>query len=320
MEIVRGLERITPSHIPAVAALGTFDGVHRGHQVLLLEAVRIAAEQGGRAAAITFDPHPLAVIAPPPEPFLLTTVQERLALLERLGLALVIVVPFDEAVRQLPSEAWMQRLAEHVRMRDLVCGTNYTFGRDRSGTVELLRAWAGARGIRVHVVPPVHVGGTLVGSTLIRRLLRAGEVREAARCLGRWYVLGGTVVHGDARGRRLGFPTANLEPPDEKLIPGSGIYAALARTERGVFRAAVSIGNRPTFGRGAVVVEAYLLGFAGELYGEPLELSFVQRLRDQIAFTSEAALIRQMQDDVAETARLLEDAAGPPGEDPTRAP
>lgn len=306
MEIVRGLDGLSPQAPPAVLALGTFDGVHHGHQALLRQAVALARDVGGRAAALTFDPHPLAVIAPPPEPFLLTTIDERLHLLEQLGLGLAIVVRFDESLRLLPAETWMEQLQQRVGMRHLVCGANYTFGRDRGGAVELLAAWAAPRGIRVHVTPPVHVGGTLVGSTLIRRLLRAGDVREAARYLGRWYALGGTVAHGDGRGRRLGFPTANLAPAEEKLVPGPGIYAAFARTEGGLFRAAVSIGTRPTFGPGALVVEAYLLEFSGDLYGSVLELRLVHRLRDEIAFTSTSALVRQMQEDVAEAARLLE--------------
>ncbi|MDP3703800.1 MAG: bifunctional riboflavin kinase/FAD synthetase, partial [Candidatus Omnitrophota bacterium] len=298
-------EAFPQQRVPVVLGLGTFDGMHLGHQALLSEVVRIAVEQGGRAAAITFDPHPLAIIAPPPEPFLLTTIEERLRLIASLGIDLVVVIRFDAEFRQISAQEWMELLLRHVRMNDAVCGSNYTFGRDRGGTVELLRGWAEVKGVRVHVVPPVHVGGALVGSTLIRRLLRAGDVAEAARYLGRRYTLRGTVQRGDARGRSLGFPTANLAMPDEKLIPGTGIYAAMVRIERGIHQAAVSIGTRPTFGPGALVVEAYLLEFSGDLYGETLELHFVQRLRDELAFTSEAALIRQMREDVAEAARLL---------------
>lgn len=304
MDVVHGLERVPRGRLTALA-LGTFDGVHRGHQALLPEAVRVAGEEGGQAAAMTFDPHPLTVIAPPPEPFLLTTLEERLALLGSFGLDLVVVLRFDEAFRRIGAEQWLDLLQRTVGMRHLVCGTSYTFGRDRGGTVDLLQRWAPGRDVRVHMVPPVHVGGVVVSSTLIRRLLRAGDVREAARYLGRWYALRGAVQHGDRRGRHLGFPTANLAPPEDKLVPASGIYAALARTERSGYRAAVSVGTRPTFGPGALVVEAYLLDFDGELYGESLELHFVHRLRDEIAFTSEGALIRQIRDDVAETARLL---------------
>jgi len=305
MDVVRDLAAFPRQRVPVVLALGTFDGVHRGHQALLRETVRLAAELGGRAAAITFDPHPLTVIAPPPEPFLLTTVDERLRLLAALGIDLTVVIRFDEAFRQIDAAGWMALLERHVGMHDLVCGVNYTFGRDRGGTADLLRRWADSRGIHVHQIPPVHVGGTLVSSTLVRRLLRSGEVREAARYLGRWYQVAGRVGRGGARGRRLGFPTANLVPPENKLIPASGIYAALAHTERDRLQAAVSIGTRPTFGPGAVVVEAYLLDFSGDLYDHALDLHFVQRLRDEIAFTSEDALIRQMRDDVEETRRLL---------------
>jgi len=311
MEVVRGIEAFPQQRVPVVLGLGTFDGMHLGHQALLSEVVRIAGEQEGRGAAITFDPHPLAVIAPPPEPFLLTTIEERLRLIASLRIDLALVIRFDAELRQVSAQEWMELLLRHVRMSDVVCGSNYTFGRDRVGTVELLRGWAEAEGVRVHVVPPVRVGGALVSSTLIRRLLRAGDVAEAARYLGRWYTLRGTVQRGDARGRTLGFPTANLSLPEEKLIPGTGIYTAMARTERGLHQAAVSIGTRPTFGPGALVVEAYLLEFSGDLYGETLELHFVQRLRDELAFASEAALIRQMREDVSETARLLAHVEAP---------
>ena len=306
MDVLRGFPRYPQRPAAGVLALGTFDGVHRGHQALLGTAVRRAAQRGEPSAAVTFDPHPLQVIAPPPEPFLLTTLDERLELLAALGLSAAYVIHFDETFRRLSAEDWVDLLHARVGMAEVVCGANYTFGRDRSGNVDVLRALAGARGFEVHVAPQVHVGGTLVNSTLIRRLIRTGDVREAARFLGRWYAVGGTVERGDARGRTLGFPTANLEVAEEKLLPGAGIYAAFAATEDGVRQAAVSIGTRPTFGPGALTVEAYLLDFSGDLYGQSVNLRLVQRLREEIAFTSEAALVRQIQDDVAETRRVLQ--------------
>jgi riboflavin kinase/FMN adenylyltransferase len=304
MEILRGFPSV-PQHPPGVLALGTFDGVHRGHQALLREAVRRAKERNVSCAALTFDPHPLQVIAPPPEAFLLTTLDERLELLSALGPDVVYIIPFDEAFRRVGADGWVDLLQSRVGMAEVLCGANYTFGRDRGGNVERLRARAAARGFAVHVAPEVHVGRTLVSSTLIRRLLRSGEVQEAARFLGRWYAVEGTVGRGDARGRALGFPTANLALPEEKLIPAAGIYAAFALTETDQYQAAVSIGTRPTFGPGELTVEAYLLDFADDLYGGPLALRFVQRLREEIAFASEAALVRQIEDDVAETRRIL---------------
>lgn len=306
MEVLRGFPQRPQRPAPGVVALGTFDGVHRGHVALLGEAVRRAGERGVPSAALTFDPHPLQVIAPPPEPFLLTTLDERLDLLAALGLSSTYVLHFDEAFRRLSAEEWVDLLHTRVGMEEVVCGANYTFGRDRGGNVEGLRALAAARGFAVHIAPQVHVGGTLVSSTLIRRLLRMGDVQEAARFLGRWYALEGIVQRGDARGRTLGFPTANLAITEEKLLPGAGIYAAFAGTEEGIHQAAVSVGTRPTFGPGALTVEAYLLDFSADLYGQTMTLRFVQRLREEIAFTSEAALVRQIQDDVAETRRVLQ--------------
>lgn len=310
MEIIRGFPS-APQHPPGVLALGTFDGVHRGHQTLLHEAVRSAQERGVSCAVLTFDPHPLQVIAPPPEAFLLTTLDERLELLRPLGPDAAYIIHFDEAFRRVGADEWAELLRVRVGMAEVVCGANYTFGRDRGGNVERLRALAAMLAFAVHVAPEVHVGGTLVSSTLIRRLLRTGEVQEAARFLGRWYALGGTVARGDARGRALGFPTANLALPDEKLIPAAGIYAAFALTEAHQYQAAVSIGTRPTFGPGELTVEAYLLDFHGDLYGRALTLRFVQRLREEIAFASEAALVRQIEDDVAETRRILPRAIAP---------
>ncbi len=310
MEVIRGFPADPPAR-GSVLALGTFDGVHRGHQALLGEAVRRGVERGAASIVLTFDPHPLQVIAPPPEPFLLTTLEERLELFAGVGLTAACVIPFDDALRRLGAGEWVDLLHRRMAMAEVVCGANYTFGRDRGGTVALLRALAPARGFTVHVPAQVHVGGTLVSSTLIRRLLRAGDVREAARFLGRWYALEGVVGRGDARGRALGFPTANLRPPEEKLIPAGGIYAAFARTASGVYQAAVSVGTRPTYGPGALTIEAYLLDFAGDLYGQPLRVDFVQRLREEIAFASEAALVRQIEDDVAEARRLLGGMPGP---------
>jgi riboflavin kinase/FMN adenylyltransferase len=296
---------------PGILALGTFDGVHRGHQALLGEAVRRAEERGTASAVLTFDPHPLQVIAPPPEPFLLTTLDERLELFDALGLTVAYVIPFDEALRRLNADEWVDLLQRWVGMAEMVCGANYTFGRDRGGTVALLQTLAATRGIAVHVPAQVHVGGTLVSSTLVRRLLRSGDVQEAGRFLGRWYAVEGPVGRGDARGRLLGFPTANLVIPEEKVIPAAGIYAAFAQTEAGSHLAAVSIGTRPTYGPGALTVEAHLLDFQSDLYGRRLRLAFVQRLRDEIAFTSEAALVRQIAEDVAETRRFLPGARPP---------
>jgi len=295
-----------------VLALGTFDGVHRGHQRIITTAIRRAQDIGGRSAVLTFDPHPIQVIAPPPEPFLLTTLDERLELFSALGVDIALVVRFDETIRDTPADAWVDLLIHQAGIRELVSSTDHTFGKNRGGTVDLLRRRGQVEGFTVHTVPLEHVDGTLVSSTLIRRLLRAGAVYDAARYLGRWYQLPGVVIAGSHRGKSLGFPTANLDVPAEKVLPARGAYAAFVLAEQARYEAAVSVGIQPTFGPGPVVIEAHLLDFTGELYGTRLKLEFVARLHEDIAFPTVEALIRQLHDDVARTREHLRVAAREP--------
>src|SRR3990172_8799675 len=230
-----------------------FDGVHLGHQAVLARTREAAAAAGGRHLVLTFDPHPQRVIAPPPEPILLTTIEERLELFAARQMHGAVVVRFADALRQTPAGQWLAVLggggAAGAR-GGVVVSSTYAFGRDRGGTVDLLRAGGERFGFGVTVVPPVHVAGTLVSSTLIRRLVRAGQVEEARIFLGRPYAVRGRVVEGERRGRSLGFPTANLAVHPDKILPGRGIYAAWARLEGQTAAAAVSVGTRPTFGPG----------------------------------------------------------------------
>jgi riboflavin kinase/FMN adenylyltransferase len=244
------------------------------------------------------------VIAPPPDPILLTTVDERLDLFAGLGMDLAVVLRFDQTLRETPPEEWLSLLGEAAR-GGVVSSAHYTFGRDRAGTVDTLRAGAAQLGFGVTVVPPVHVASTLVSSTLIRRLVRRGEMEEAARFLGRRYLVRGRVVEGEQRGRTLGFPTANLEVDSDKILPAKGIYAGWCRWEADLVPAAISVGVRPTFGHGALLVEAHLLDFAGDLYGQEIELVFASRLRDELAFRSVTDLVAQMARDVALVREVL---------------
>lgn len=311
MEILRDLDPLRRADRPVTLALGMFDGVHLGHQAVLARTKEEAASRGGRAAVLTFDPHPQRVIAPPPDPILLTTVEERLDVFAGLGLDLAVVLRFDETLRRTSPEDWLEELAGVAR-GGVVASADYTFGQERGGTVETLREGGRRLGFGVTVVAPVHVAGTLVSSTLIRRLVRAGEVEEARLFLGRPYALRGRVVEGERRGRTLGFPTANLEVHADKILPARGIYAAWARVEQGGgLPAAVSIGTRPTFGPGVLLVEAHLLDFSGDLYGERIELVFASRLRDELAFHTVPELVRQMETDVVRTRELLGRAAPP---------
>jgi riboflavin kinase / FMN adenylyltransferase len=270
---------------PRAVALGTFDGVHRGHRRVLDAAVAA----GETATAVTFDPHPRVALGYGVE--LLTPLRRRLELLEEAGIEETLVVDFDLEVAQLDPEEFVRRVLLPIGTDVVVAGANFRFGRGRSGDLELLRRL----GLDARSVPLVEG----VSSTRIRDLLRAGEVERAARLLGRPAEVNGTVVAGDARGGTLGFPTANLRPQEGLLVPGYGIYAGVADGNR----AAISIGTNPHYGGGERRIEAFLLDFDGDLYGRELRLELWQRLRDERAFEREAELVAQIERDVEATRR-----------------
>jgi riboflavin kinase/FMN adenylyltransferase len=270
-------------------AVGTFDGVHLGHREVI----------AGCDSVLTFEPHPVSVVAPAHAPKLLTDLPRKAELIEALGVAELIVIPFDQQFASLEAAAFIEDVlvgalgAVHVSV-----GENFRFGHRAQGNVELLRADSR---FTTTVHPLLEIDGEIVSSSHIRGLVAAGEVEHAVRFLGAPFMLAGEVVHGDERGRELGFPTANLVPDDRLACPGHGVYACRA----GEHLAAVSIGVRPTFDTGrAELIEAYLLDFQGDLYGSTLELSFLERLRGERRFESAAALVQQMQLDVQHTREI----------------
>jgi len=283
VKVAQQVDELDPK--PRAVALGTFDGVHRGHR-RVLEAALAA---GRTPTVVTFDPHPRVALGYGVE--LLLPLERRLELLAAAGIEETLVVDFDLELAQLPPEAFAERVLRPLGTEVVVAGSNFRFGRGRTGDLGLLERL----GYDVRPVPLVDG----VSSTRIRDLLRAGEVDRAAKLLGRPSELAGTVVAGDARGGTLGFPTANLRPEPGVLVPGYGIYAGAADGRR----AAISIGTNPHYGGGERRIEAFLLDFAGDLYGERLTLELWQRLRDEQAFGSEAELIAQIDRDVEATRR-----------------
>ena len=281
MNVARQLDQLEPR--PRAVALGTFDGVHLGHRRVLDAA--LAA--GPTPTVVTFDPHPRVALGYGVE--LLVPLERRLELLSEAGIEETLVVDFDLELAKLPPEAFAERVLRPLGTEVVVAGSNFRFGRGRAGDLALLERL----GFDARPVPLVDG----VSSTRIRDLLRAGEVERAAKLLGRPVELAGTVVAGDARGGTLGFPTANLRPEPELLVPGFGIYAGAADGHR----AAISIGLNPHYGGGERRIEAFLLDFAGDLYGKRLTLELWQRLRDEQAFESEAELIAQIDRDVEAT-------------------
>lgn len=293
----------------AAVAVGNFDGVHLGHQALVSAAVARAREAGGAAVVLTFDPHPALVLRPQAAPRALTTLVQKEELVATLGASRLVALEFDARLAAQPPEAFAREvLAGALGAHHVVVGESFRFGHARAGDARVLEELGRGLGFDVRVVPSVLRAGRPVSSSRVREALRAGDVAEAAELLGRPYALDGAVVRGDGRGRELGIPTANLAA-DEQLLPARGVYAGHCRLPGGEWRlSVVNVGERPTFSGAETVVEAHLVGFEGDLYGEHLRLALSVRLRDEQRFASAAALVERIRADVAEARARL---AGP---------
>jgi riboflavin kinase/FMN adenylyltransferase len=299
MRVYTTLDEIPPAPAGRSVALGTFDGVHAGHRHVIGAAQEWAAAHGAAAAVATFDPHPLQVLRPEQPPRLLTTTPVKLDLIAGLGVDEAIVIPFTQEFSSLSAEEFCsQVLAGRVGARHVSVGANFHFGHRASGDAAML---CDREEFDADVVPLVEAGGEPVSSSRVRAMIAAGDVAQAAGLLEAPFQIEGVVVEGDARGRDLGMPTANLEPPQRVVLPAPGVYAGTALGHP----AAISIGVRPTFEHeGRLLIEAHLLDFEGDLYGEPLRIAFLDRLRDELRFDSVDELVDQMQKDVEETRRL----------------
>ncbi len=297
MKFEHGLEQVSPD-ARSVVTVGTFDGVHQGHQAVLQFLMSRARERNGVSTVLSFDPHPREVLRGEPVP-LLTTIEERAELLAELGIERFIVLPFTPALAAMPARRFVEEiLVQRIGLQAICVGYDHTFGRNREGNVALLQQLGPQYGFAVDVIPPQVVDDRTVSSTLIRTLLvRDGAVRQAAALLGRPYMLQATVVRGDGRGRILGFPTANLHPVHpRKLIPRNGVYAVRVwlsgtTTPRDGM---MNIGMRPTFAGERRTLEVYVLDFEGDLYGQRIRVDFIERLRDERRFPSVEALREQL--------------------------
>jgi riboflavin kinase/FMN adenylyltransferase len=311
MERVR-IGRLSPlGWPPSAVAVGNFDGVHRGHQALVTAAVARARATGGPSLVLTFDPHPAHVLRPGGAPAALTTLEQKEELLAGLGVDRLAVLPFDGALAGLSPEAFARTvLRETLGARDVVVGESFRFGHRRAGDARTLASLGAELGFGVHAVPPVLEGGSPVSSSRVRDELARGRVGAAAALLGRPHFVDGRVVRGDGRGRAIGVPTANLAP-DNEMLPAPGVYAGYCRLGGGEsWPAVVNLGRRPTFGGGDLALEAHLIGFAGDLYGARVRLSFVAHLRDEERFPGPEALVARIREDVARARVLL---SGPGG-------
>ena len=306
MKLIRDLKELPSELRGGAVSIGNFDGVHRGH-ARIVETLRAqAAAVGGPALVFTFDPHPVRLLRPDEVPPPLTWADRKAELIEELGVDGMIVYPTDENLLALtPQEFFREIVVERLGARAMVEGPNFFFGKDRAGNIDVLRSLCSANEITLEVVPPLTIGGDYVSSSRIRRLIEVGDVGQAAEMLTRPYRIRGMVTHGAGRGAKIGFPTANIDAIDT-ILPGTGVYAGAAYFSNQRWPAAVNIGPNPTFGEDRLKVEAHLIGYSGSLYGQPLEVDFLRRVRETRRFASVEDLQRQLAADVEEATSIVE--------------
>jgi len=288
-----------------VLTIGSFDGVHRGHQHLISQVLRQARKMDLSAGLITFYPHPAAILASQNAPSNLTTPGEKIALLEKLGLDLAAILPFNHQVAQTPARDFMAAIKRHLRLKELWIGPNFALGRNREGNLSILRALGQEMSFSVTSVEPLLWGGEIISSTRIRRHLAAGQVCQAASLLGRYPSLVGEVVRSAMRGHQLGTPTANLKVRPDRAVPANGVYAAYAILGQERYLGVTNVGVRPSFNNGERTVETHILDFDEDIYGIDLVVEFVERLRDERRFDSVGALIAQIKRDIKQARHIL---------------
>ncbi|WP_428306029.1 bifunctional riboflavin kinase/FAD synthetase [Lacipirellula sp.] len=299
MPIIRHLEQLPAAARGGAMAIGNFDGVHLGHRRIAERLLERAREVGGPAVVFTFDPHPVRLLRPSESPPPLTWTERKAQLLKEIGVDWVVAYPTDQRLLQLTAQQFFDQIVvDAVGARAMVEGPNFYFGHNREGTIERLGQMTEQAGMTLDIVRPVKLDGQLVSSSLIRRLIGAGEVAAAATMLTEPYRIRGMVTHGAGRGSHIGFPTANLEAIDT-LLPAVGVYAGRVPLGGKLVGAAINIGPNPTFGEHAHKVEVHLIDREESLYGEPLEVEFLSKLRDVRAFGSKDELIAQLREDVS---------------------
>lgn len=305
MEILRHIEARDLSLSNPILTMGNFDGIHLGHQVLLRRVVGDARVQGGTSVVMTFEPHPLRILAPRRAPRLILTHKDKMRLLQTFGVDVTIIQAFDATFAKVEAEEFVRRyLIGRIKIRKMWVGRDLRFGKGRKGGVEDLIRWGKEGGFEVGIVEAVEIEGDRVSSSRIRELIEKGAVHEVHRFLGRYHFVSGRVVRGHQRGKQLGFPTANIVTRTE-VLPRDGIYATFLQVDGREWPSVTNIGLNPTFGDGPRTVECYIFDFSGDLYGSPVRLYFVERIREERKFPSADLLVEQMKKDVLNAQEIL---------------
>lgn len=306
MKLIRGINRITQEHKGGLIALGTFDGVHLGHQAIINTLKARSWQSGRKSIVLTFDIHPMARVNPGKCPPLLTPAEEKIRLIDALGVDILILACFDERFADLaPGQFIEDILVDRLEASQIFVGADFTFGRGASGDVIFLKESGKRFNFRVNIIPPVRKDGATVSSTRVRNLLARGNVREAWGLLGRPYTLYGRVVHGADRGRLIGYPTANVKPHYE-VVPADGVYVGRVGIKAKDWDGLLNIGTQPTFRTShRKFIEAHIFDFGQKVYGEDIRITFLERIRDEIAFANREALARQIKKDAAKAKEIL---------------
>lgn len=299
-------------NLNTVLTVGTFDGVHAGHKVLINKVLDLAEEKNARSVIVTFDPHPRDIINPGKAGIkLLSSLDERSEMLADLGVDEMVVIPFDRDFSLLTSEEFVRNIIwKKIGVSAFVIGYDHQFGRNREGTIETVQKLGRDLGFQTHIVSKQEVGDKTVSSTAVRKTIQdEGNMELAASLLDKHYILNGTVVHGDKRGRKIGYPTANIQPQNEKkVIPKNGVYAVWVRFEKSYYQGMMNIGKRPTFNGESTVLEVHVFDFNKEIYGKDLQLQFIRRIRDEQNFEGIEKLKNQLKLDEKVARSVLENS------------
>lgn len=305
MEIIHGFNNLSENQ-GMVLALGNFDGVHRGHREILDITVRNAREINGKSAVLVFDPHPLNLLKPQSRTQILTPLQEKANLMEALEIDILLVIPFDRQFASLTPEEFVKNiLVDRLHVKLVVVGFDYSFGREGSGRVEDLEKMARFYGFKVKIVKPVVFKEKIVSSSLVRDLILQGRVKEASFYLGYPYFIKGQVIPGEGRGKFLGYPTANLEVPRERIIPADGVYLTMVTFHEQHFYGLTNIGFKPTFKGKTKTIETYIFNFENSIYENELRLTFLQKIRDERPFSSSEKLKEQINLDLHRALKII---------------